>query len=349
MSRLRNSFLSLLLISIAVIQTAAALESKQLQLVEVPRDFMLDGVVEAVNRSTISAQTGGQITDILFDVDDFVQKGQVIVRLKDSQQKAALTAAEAQLKQAETAMQDAQDTYDRAEKVFDKGAISEADMDKITAALESAKAAREAAAAGVEQAREQLDYTKIRAPYTGIVTERHVQEGEVAAPGTPLMSGISLEELRVNVDVPQSLIPVIRNNPQGYVIGPDGLPIKAEKITVFPYADQSSNTFRVRLDLPEADGGFFPGMYVKTGFIIGMEKLLLVPESAVVNRSEVTGVYVIDEQTGKVSLRYIRTGRRFPDGNIAVLSGLRPGETIALDPVQAGVAAKQGSGVKSDE
>ena len=57
----------------------------------------------------------------------------------------------------------------------------------------------------------------------------------------------------------------------------------------------------------------------------------------------------LDEQTGKVSLRYIRTGRRFPDGNITVLSGLRPGETIALDPVEAGVAAKQGSGVKSDE
>ncbi|MEJ2317128.1 MAG: efflux RND transporter periplasmic adaptor subunit [Gammaproteobacteria bacterium] len=349
MSRLRNSFLSLLLISISVIQPVAALESKQLQITEVPRDFMLDGVVEAVNRSTIAAQTGGQITEIDFDVDDYVEKGQVIVRLKDSQQKAALTTAEAQLKQAVTALQDAQDTYDRAAKVFDKGAISEADMDKITAALESAKAAREAAAAGVEQAREQLEYTKVTAPYTGIVTERHVQVGEVAAPGTPLMSGISLEELRVNVDVPQSLIPVIRKQPQGYVIGPDGLPIMAEKITVFPYADQSSNTFRVRLELPETDGGFFPGMYVKTGFIIGMEKLLLVPESAVVNRSEVTGVYVIDEQTGKVSLRYIRTGRRFPDGNVSILSGLSPGETIALDPVEAGVAAKRGNGAKGDE
>ena len=349
MSRLRNSFLSLLLISIPVMQPVAALESKQLQLTEVPRDFMLDGVVEAVNRSTIAAQTAGQITEIHFDVDDYVQKGQVIVRLKDSQQKAALTTAQAQLKQAETALQDAQDSYDRADKVFEKGDISAADMDKISAALESAKAAREAAAAGVEQAREQLDYTKITAPYTGIVTERHVQAGEGAAPGTPLMSGISLEELRVNVDVPQSLIPVIRQNPQGYVFGPDGLPIVAEKITVFPYADQSSNTFRVRLDLPETEDGFFPGMYVKTGFIIGVEKLLLVPESAVVNRSEVTGVYVVDEQTGKVSLRYIRTGRRFPDGNITVLSGLSPGETIALDPVEAGVAAKQGSGVKSDE
>ena len=151
MSRLRNRFLSLLLVSISVIQPVAALESQKLQVTEVPRDFMLDGVVEAVNRSTIAAQTGGQITEIHFDVDDFVEKGQVIVRLRDSQQKAALTAAEAQLKQAETALQDAQDTYDRAVKVFDKGAISEADMDKITAALESARAAGEAAAVDAEQ------------------------------------------------------------------------------------------------------------------------------------------------------------------------------------------------------
>jgi RND family efflux transporter MFP subunit len=222
-------------------------------------------------------------------------------------------------------------------------------MDRITASLQSAKAAREAAEAGVEQAREQLAYTRITAPYTGIVTERHVQVGEVAAPGSPLMSGISLEKLRVNVDVPQSLIPTIRKNPQAYVIGEDGLPITATDVTIFPYADQSSNTFRVRLELPESTVGFFPGMYVKTGFIIGMERILVVPESAVVRRSEVTGIYVIDEQSGKVSLRYVRTGRLLEDGNIAILSGLNPGETIALDPVQAGVAAKRNGGAGSDE
>jgi RND family efflux transporter MFP subunit len=349
MSMFRTLILPTIIAVATALQPASALESQKLQLIEVPRDFMLDGVVEAVNRSTIAAQTGGQITEINFDVDDYVEKGDIIVLLKDSQQKANLTSAEANLKQATAALQDAQDSYDRAGKVFEKGAISEADMDKVTASLKAAKAAREAAEAAVEQAREQLSYTRVTAPYTGIVTERHAEVGEIAAPGSPLMSGISLEKLRVNVDVPQSLIPVIRKNPRGYVIAENGRPIMATEVTVFPYADQSSNTFRVRLALPETDGGFFPGMYVKSGFIIGMEKILAVPESAVVRRSEVTGIYVIDEQTGKVTLRYIRTGRQLPDGNIAILSGLSPGETIALDPVKAGVAAKQGDGAGDDE
>lgn len=345
-----KTLLLMSMIAIATImQPVAALESKKVQLIEVPRDFLLDGIVEAVNKSTIAAQTGGQIEEINFDIDDFVEKGQVIIRLKDSQQQAAVTTAEANLKQAVAALKDAQDTFDRASKVVGKGAISEADMDSISATLDSARAAKEAADAGVRQAREQLGYTRVTAPYTGIVTERHVELGEIAAPGSPLMSGISLEEMRVNVDVPQSLIPIIRKNPKAYVIDENGLPIVATKATIFPYADQSSNTFRVRLDLPAGDSGFFPGMYVKTGFIIGREKILVVPESAVVNRSEVTGIYVVNEKTGKVSLRYIRTGRRVQDGNISILSGLNPGESIALDPVEAGVAAKQETGAANNE
>ena len=112
----------------------------------------------------------------------------------------------------------------------------------------------------------------------------------------------------------------------------------AADITIFPYADESSNTFRVRLDLPETEGGFFPGMYVKTGFIIGMEKLLLVPGSAVVYRSEVTAVYVVDRD-GDIRLRQIRSGRALDD-EIVVLSGLTEGERVALDPIAAGVALK---------
>lgn len=322
--------------------SADTLASQVIQLVEVPREYRLDGVVEAVNQSTVSAQTSGQVEEILFDVDDFVETGDLIVRLKDTEQKARLVQAEAQLKSAEAQLQDVKDEFERTEKLHAKNLVSDAAMDKSVSALDSAAAQVEAARASVAQAEEQLEYTLIRAPYTGIVTHRRVQEGEIAAPGQPLMSGISLDEMRVSVDVPQSLVPLIRDIDVAHVQAPGVGFVAAEKITIFPFADHGSNTFKVRLDLPHGVKNLFPGMFVKTAFLTGMERTLIVPRQAVVRRSEVTGVYVLDD-FGTASLRYVRLGRELENGTLVVLSGLEPGERVALDPVAAGVLIKRGT------
>jgi RND family efflux transporter MFP subunit len=322
-------------------QAAGSLEHETLRVVEVPREYRLDGVVEAVNQSTVSAQTSGQVEEILFDVDDFVETGNLIVRLKDTEQKARLVQAEAQLKAARSQLESARDEFERTGKMHAKQLVSDAAMDKATAARDTAAAQVEAAVAAAEQAREQLAYTQIRAPYTGIVTHRHVQAGEMAAPGQPLMSGISLDEMRVTVDVPQSLIPLVREINVAHVQEPGDGWVQAKKITIFPFADHGSNTFKVRLDLPRGVKNLFPGMFVKTAFLTGATQELVVPREAVVRRSEVTGVYVVDA-TGAPSLRYVRLGRELPDGFTIVLSGLEPGEQVALDPVAAGVMIKRG-------
>jgi len=192
--------------------------------------------------------------------------------------------------------------------------------------------------ARLEEANEQLAYTEIRAPYSGIVTERHVEVGEIANPGEPVMSGLSLDELRVIVDVPQSVIPAVRTGGQVRVYLPDGTSTEASGITVFPYADPESNTFSVRINLPEGESGLFPGMFVETGFVTGQKKQLTVPESAVVYRSEVTGVYVVDPEQC-VRFRQIRVGRDLGDA-LVVLAGLGEGEQVALDPIGAAVVLK---------
>ena len=307
----------------------------------IPRIRLLDGSVEAVNQSTVSAQTGGQILEVFYDVDDFVMKGNELVRLKDSDQKAQLAQATAELDSAVAQLNETKIKFERAVKVYEQEVISKAEMDQITAALKSAEAGKEAAEAAVERAKEQLEHTRVRAPYTGIVTERHAELGEIASPGTPLMSGISLEKLRVNVHVPQTIIGAIRDNGQVQVISPaDGTPIEVEEITIFPYADQRSNTFKVRVELPKDTARLFPGMFVKVAFTIDSRKAVVVPARAVVKRSELTGVYVIDKEN-RPSLRMIRTGAIQPDGTIVVLSGLEDGESIALNPVAAGILIKQ--------
>jgi len=115
--------------------------------------------------------------------------------------------------------------------------------------------------------------------------------------------------------------------------------LSPDNIVIFPYAKSASHTVRVRMTLPADTAGLHPGMFVKSGFIFGHTEKILVPRNAVVYRSEVTAVYVVNDM-GTVSLRQVRLGRRY-DAGIEVLSGLQAGETIALDPVRAGIYLKE--------
>jgi RND family efflux transporter MFP subunit len=327
----------------AVAAEAAAVQAASFPTAEVthrtvPREYRLDGVVEAVNRTTVSAQTQGQVEEILYDVDDFVNKGDVIARLRDTEHRARVAQAAAELKSATAQRVRATDEYARVEGLFKKKNASASEMDNAEAELASAEARLDAAQAALEQAQEQLKYTEIRAPYSGLVTNRHMQLGEIASPGQPVMSGISLEELRVTVDVPQSVVSAVREIGEVNVYLPGDEVVQPARITVFPFADLGSNTFQVRLDLSGQVADLFPGMFVKTGIITGKKEELTVPTEAVVYRSEVTGVYVLDPD-GDVHLRQIRVGRNLGDA-LVVLSGLSPGETVALDPIAAGVALK---------
>ena len=121
-----------------------------------------------------------------------------------------------------------------------------------------------AARAGLDAAQEGVSYTEIRAPYSGVVTRKLVQIGQSVAPGTPLMAGASLDELRVVAEVPQSVVEQVRNVRKAAVYV-DGQRIEATGITLYPAAQPGTNTFSVRIDLPKDVHGLAPGMFVKVG------------------------------------------------------------------------------------
>jgi len=317
---------------------SAELATAQVTLMELPRVFRLDGVVEASQQSTVSAQTAGRVLEVNFDVDDYVRQGEVIVVLEETQQQAGLRQAQANLEAAKARLRDAQQTFARVEGTFQKGVVAKAELDKATAVLQQARAGEQAAAASVRQAEQELDYTQIRAPYNGIVTERLIEVGETAQPGRRLMSGLSLDSLRIAVDVPQNLVESIREQRKAQAeIG--GTWVEAAEVTVFPIADPRSDTFKVRLALPAAIESVFPGMYVKVGFIVGSEVRLVIPLSAVVIRSEVVAVYVVNSE-GEVRFRHVRLGSPVGPEHVSLLSGLDRGEQVATDPVAAGILLK---------
>jgi RND family efflux transporter MFP subunit len=293
----------------------------------VDQEEVFDGVIEAVHRATISAQTSGRVIEVNFDVDDYVSKGDVILRIRDTEQKAALAAAQARFEEAQA-------EFNRIKEVYRKKLVAKSAFDKAQAALKSARAS-------LDQAREQLEHTVVRAPYSGIVVARHIEVGETAQPGQPLMTGISLEQLRATSNVPQRDIAAVRRLLKARVLLPGGRgELPGDKLTISPYADPDSHTFNVRVDLPPGQHGVYPGMFTKVSFVVGQTRRLLVPAAAVVNRSEVTAVYVLSPQ-GRVEFRQIRTGARRGQDQIEVLAGLEAGERVAVDPIKAGVYLKE--------
>jgi len=315
---------------------AVPFETVTATLEDAARERVWDGRVEAVNQATVSAQTSGRIAELPFDVNDYVEAGAVLMRFTDTEQKAALAQAEAALQEATARLAEANQEFERFSKMIENNSVSRAAFDQSRANRDATRARLNAARSRVEGAKEQLEYTVIRAPYAGIVSKRHVELGELVSPGQPVISGLSLQSLRVNVDVPQSMFHAIRTIGKAFVYVNDER-IAAESLTFFPVADAEANTFRVRVNLPDGAATLYPGMFVKVGFVVGETRRLLVPVEAVVRRSELSGVYVTDGEA--VALRQVRLGRRYGD-SIEVLSGLSAGEAVATDPVAAGIWLK---------
>jgi RND family efflux transporter MFP subunit len=323
---------------------AAGLATFRVESAPVPEERLLDGTVEAVNQSTVSAQTAGRIDAVNVDVNDRVATGTVMLRIRSSEQVAGLTQAQAALKEAVAREAEAQQRYQRINDMYQRHVVARATLDEASAARDAAVARASAARAGLDAAREGVAYTEVRTPYSGVVTQKFVQLGELVAPGTPLVAVASLDALRVVVEVPQSVIEQVRKV-QKAIVFIDGQRVEAAGLTLFPSAQPKTSTFRVRIELPKSVQGLAPGMFVKVGLVTGAADLLLVPRAAVVERSEMRAVYVLGPD-GRVSLRQVRLGHVRGD-QIEILAGLVAGDTIARDPAAAAARAYR-QGVKRD-
>lgn len=306
-----------------------------------PKIIEFDGKVQAIERATVAAQTSGRIVELIYDIGDFVPGGEVIARITSIAQSAQLEAALNQEKEAQAHLYEAQANFSRSQAVFEKKLIPKAEFDRAQANLTSAQAKTQSARANVTAARENLTYTSIRAPYSGYVVERFVQLGETVNPGTPLFSGVSLNRLRVIVNVPQYYSAAVREYSSADILLPNGQKIHENKIRIPPQADENNHTFRILIDLPENTPSVFPGTLVKTLFRIGEDRSIVVPKNALSRRGELTAVYLLNEQN-QIRLRYVRTGAEI-DGYVVILSGLHSGEQILRDPLLAAQWYKQQS------
>lgn len=305
---------------------------------EVAQTYSAEGVIEAERQSTVSAQIAGRVKEILFDVGDTVRKGQVILRIDEREAAQALAGSQAQVMQAQAAMQNAKSNYERSRQLFAQKFISQAALDKAQADYQMALAQAAVSEAGAEQSVLAHGYTAVIAPYGGVVAARLVEVGEMVTIGKPLMTGFDPGQMRVIVDVPQYKMAEIGAHPQAMIELPSlNRRVQAASVTVLPTADARTHSTQVRAYLPANEAGAYPGMFVRIHFTVGKASKLLIPAGAVVRRSEVTAVYVVDD-SGAVKLRQVRLGEAAGEDEIEVLAGLNAGEQVALDPVKAGMS-----------
>lgn len=317
----------------------------------------LDARLEAINQSTISAQTSGIVESINFDINDQVKAGQTLIIINDSQQKAGLSQAEANVAQAEAMNEDAQVLLKRNRSLYKKNTLSKGELDSSIARAKSAAAAVLAAKASVVQAKEQLSYTKIIAPYSGVVSQRMVELGELVSPGQPLMTGFSAQPLRATTSIPQHLVSKLSvdNDTSNISIKSQGQLFPIDGYTLFPYADSRYSSVQARIDLAPFEvnkdsAGLIPGAWVEVALPVSPEdkkKSIVVPEAAVIQQGEVASIYIIDPNTQALKLRYVRLGSSVEstqidsttanNKQIEVLSGINAGDRVVVNALEAAV------------
>ena len=328
-----------------------------------PSSSVLDatGYVTARREATVSAQITGTLIEVLIEEGDHVKAGQVLARLDDTQQRAALAQAEAQLQSARALLvqyqsQLAQDQRDvkRAEDLVQRKLVSEQAVEQARtlvethgAQLESQRRQIDLAAANVRSAQVQLDYCTIHAPFTGVVIAKAAQVGEIVSPfsagggftRTGIGTLVDMDSLEIEVDVNEAYINRVQpKQPVDSVLNayPDWK-IPSHVIAIIPTADRSKATVKVRIGIDSKDDRIVPDMGVRVSFLEEKKPVeanarpptgVLVPASALRRDGDKDVLFVMKDR--KAHRRVVTLGGSFGNSR-QVESGVSPGESVIVD------------------
>jgi len=286
------------------------------------------GKIEAISSANISTRMMGYVDKIHVDMGDKVRSGQLLLSINNTDVSAKLAQVNAGIMEAQAAFDRAQKDFDRYTALFKENSASPKELDDITAQYEMAQARLNAAKEMKNEVNAQLSYANIRAPFSGVVTNRFIKAGDMAHPGMPLLEVEAPGKYQVMAMVPESEILGIKNNTEVQVL------IKAlnhvAKGTVTEVSTSAKNTggqYMVKVVLEETEANILSGMYATVQFPVERKaaaNAIMIPLEAVVENGQLSGVYTVS-QSNTALLRWLRLGRTFGDA-VEVLSGLSANE-----------------------
>lgn len=286
------------------------------QSTSVPIRVEVTGQVAPIFQATLSSRIQGTIDKLLVREGSRVSKGQLLIQLDNRDLQADLARAHAEVENAKAHL-------DRMNQLYAQDAVSKQEMENATRAYRVAEANRRAVEA-------QLSYTMVRAPFEGVITEKKVEAGELASPGQPLLKMEDPLHLRLEATVAEGDLKSVSRG--------DKIPVAIDALggqtltglvsQILPAGDPQTHTFMVKVDLPKIPG-LKTGMFGRFQLDKGLTQTILVPSAAVVERGELSSLYVVGlDQTTR--LRWVKLGRRF-EQQVEILSGLNIGERVLVD------------------
>ncbi|MBT8044216.1 MAG: efflux RND transporter periplasmic adaptor subunit, partial [Verrucomicrobiae bacterium] len=273
------------------------------------------GTVQPRHQATVSADTSGRILEFKVTRGQKVKKGDVIARIDAAELEASQMRAEATLKHAESELT-------RQKTLLDNEVSS-------AAKYERAEVEARIAQANLAQIRASLAKTLVLAPFSGTVTRKLVDSGDLASPGRAMVEMEDSSALRLEIPVAESLAGHLKEGQKIKVqIDAANLTTMCPVAELAPSADPSSRTFLVKIDLPKSNT-IKSGSFGRAWIASGKSKLILVPASSVVMRGQMEVVFIKCE--GVARLRLVRTVRH-DNHQRAVLSGISEGDQIIVNP-----------------
>ena len=312
------------------------------------------GTVRAEQTSQLASQVIGTIAEVRVREGDSVRRGEILAVIDDRDSKATVdraTAAQIAARQevaaAESELTLAESTLQRYQNLYDKKSVSPQEFDEVKTREQAAVARRDLARAGqaqaeasLAQARTAFEYTRIRAPFDGVVTERRLDPGAMASPGLPILSLEDIGRYRLEVTINENDLHYIRLG-QSMPVSIDALgaaELRGRVAQIVPSADPASRSFLIKIDL---FGGrqLRSGLFGRAQFSRGEKPSLTLPQSAVVQRGQLQGVFVLNE-SNVAGLRYVTVGKS-TGTQIEILAGLQDGERLVSNPDELEFSGKR--------
>lgn len=300
-------------------------------------NIIASGKVEAVETVNISTRVMGSITKIFVKTGDHVNSGQLLFTISNADILAKRAQVDANVAEAEALYQNAQKDYDRFTTLYKQQSATSKELDNITLQYHSAKAGLDAAKQLRNEINVQLSYTRITAPFSGIITQKMMDVGSMVSPGMSVLTLEQSGQLQVVASIPETEITAVQQGGHAVLnIKSAGKTITGTVSQIIPSAQFTGGQYLIKINVPDADKrNLYAGMYVNVTIPVPEAKHtvakndgILVPVSSIVQKGELAGVYTVGKNN-RAFLRWVRLGKAWGD-KVEVLSGLDKDEQFVL-------------------